>query len=79
MGRLSEDKTNRTLLKETVSIEAPDEEAIEIGRLFQRAVYEALRIHKRLGNPIASWKDGRVVIIQPEEIVIPADESEDQI
>jgi hypothetical protein len=52
--------------------------AVEIGKVFQRAVNDALRMHKRLGNPIAAWKDGKVVIIPPEEIVIPDDpESED--
>ena len=33
-----------------------------------RAIHEAIRDHKRAGNPIAQWKDGRVVIIPPEEI-----------
>ena len=47
--------------------------ALEIGKVFQRAVNDALRMHKRLGNPIAAWKDGKVVIIPPEEIVIPDD------
>ncbi len=50
--------------------------AIEIGEVLQRAVREALLMHKRLGNPIATWKDGKVVIIPPEEIVIPPDVSE---
>ena len=52
------------------------EHAIDIGRVLQRAVNHALRMHKRLGNPIATWKDGKVVIIPPEEIVVPADVSE---
>jgi hypothetical protein len=47
--------------------------AIEIGHVLQRAVNHALLMHKRLGNPIAAWKDGEVVIIPPEEIVIPPD------
>ena len=50
--------------------------AIEIGKVFQRAVNDALRMHKRLGNPIAAWRDGRVVIIPPEDINIPPDDSE---
>ena len=33
-----------------------------------RAVEEAIQDHKRAGNPIAVWKDGRVVLIPPEEI-----------
>jgi len=49
------------------------EHAVEIGRVLQRAVNHALLMHKRLGNPIATWKDGQVVIIPPEEIVIPPD------
>ena len=48
----------------------------DIEKVLQRAVNHALLMHKRLGNPIATWKDGRVVIIPPEEIVIPPDESE---
>jgi len=36
-----------------------------------RAVNHALQMHKRLGNPIAIWKDGQVVIVPPEEIVVP--------
>ena len=50
--------------------------AIEIGQVLQRAVNQALLMHKRIGNPIAIWRDGRVVIIPPEEIVIPPDDSE---
>jgi hypothetical protein len=33
-----------------------------------RAVEEAVRDHKRAGNPIAEWRDGRVVLVQPDEI-----------
>jgi hypothetical protein len=52
------------------------EHAIEIGEVLQLAVREALLMHKRIGNPVAIWKDGRVVIIPPEEIVIPPNDSE---
>lgn len=34
------------------------------------AVRHALLTHKRAGNPVASWKDGRVVIIPAEEIQV---------
>ena len=50
--------------------------AIEIGEVLQRAVRDALLMHKRLGNPIATWKDGEVVIVPPEDIVIPPDVSD---
>lgn len=46
------------------------EHAKDIEKVLQRAVNHALLMHKRLGNPIAVWKDGKVVIIPPEEIVI---------
>jgi hypothetical protein len=34
----------------------------------RRAVREAVLEHKRLGNPIAVWREGRVVWLQPDEI-----------
>ncbi|MDX6611315.1 MAG: hypothetical protein QOD75_501 [Blastocatellia bacterium] len=47
--------------------------AIELGKVLQRAINDALSTHKRLGHSIATWKDGKVVIVPPEEIVIPTD------
>ena len=35
------------------------------------AVRDALIRHKKLGESIAVWRDGKVAIIPPEEIVIP--------
>lgn len=32
------------------------------------AVQEALMMHKRAGNPVATWRDGKVEWIQPEDI-----------
>jgi hypothetical protein len=32
-------------------------------------VREALLDHKRAGNPVAVWRDGKVVIVPPDEIV----------
>ena len=31
---------------------------------------EAVLLNKKLGNPIAVWRDGKVVIVPPEEIVM---------
>lgn len=42
----------------------------EVEEILRRAVQHALLTHKRAGNPIASWQDGKVVIIQPEDIVV---------
>lgn len=43
-------------------------------RAMQRAVREALQDHKRAGNPVAVWHEGRVVWIPPEDIPSFADE-----
>ncbi len=42
-----------------------------VQRALNRAVRNALIMHKKLGNPIAAWENGKVVIVPPEEIVIP--------
>ena len=38
------------------------------------AVREALLRHKRLGNPVAVWREGRVVWLSPEEIPVEPDD-----
>ena len=48
-------------------------DAEEIAIAFQAAVRHELIIHKCLGNPIATWKNGKVVIVPPDEIEIPPD------
>jgi isoaspartyl peptidase/L-asparaginase-like protein (Ntn-hydrolase superfamily) len=42
----------------------------EISKACQRAVREALAKHKAAGNPVAVSRDGKVVILQPDEIEI---------
>ena len=49
------------------------EHAKEIEKVLQRAVDHALSMHRKLGNPIATWKDGKVVIIPAEEIVLSSE------
>jgi hypothetical protein len=34
----------------------------------QEAVRAALREHKLAGNPVAAWRDGKVVLLPPEQI-----------
>ena len=35
-----------------------------------KAVDNTLRVHKLLGYPVAVWRDGQVVWIHPDEILI---------
>ena len=42
-----------------------------IDRAMNEAVREALVEHKRAGNPVAEWRDGKVVWIPPEKIRVP--------
>lgn len=43
-------------------------EADAVEAAVRESVREALLIHKRLGNSVATWKDGRVVWIPAMEI-----------
>ena len=73
MEELSDNKTVKRPTGAALTSDYFAVNALEIGKVFQLAVNDALRMHKRLGNPIAAWRDGKVVIIPPEEIVIPDD------
>ena len=42
----------------------------EMTRLIQGAINAAILDHKAAGNPIATWRDGKVVLVQPEDIVL---------
>ena len=57
-------------------------ELFEDGRAIDAALREAARdarrLHKALGNPMATWKDGQVVWIQPEDIVVDAPAEADE-
>ena len=44
----------------------------QINKAYERAVREALLRHKLLGNPVAVWRDGKVVLLQPDEIEVEA-------
>ena len=45
----------------------------DIERILRRAVGHALKLHKALGNPIAVWEDGKVVMVPADEITIPTE------
>ena len=46
----------------------------QLERLLQKSVRAAQLLHKQTGHPIVVWKDGKVVEIPPEEIVIDEDD-----
>ena len=49
-----------------------------IDEALREAARDARRLHKALGNPMATWQDGQGVWVQPEDIVvdIPVEASE---
>jgi hypothetical protein len=70
------DKSNRS--NSRLQELATQAKAVE--RAIQESVREALLAHKRAGQAVAGWRDGRVVWVPPEEIPIddeltPADGS----
>ena len=47
----------------------------QMDAMLRRAVIQAIQMHKRAGNPIAVWREGKVVWLSPEEIPDAPDES----
>ncbi len=45
-------------------------EGTEIDNALRKAVQQALLKHKKAGNPVAEWRDGKVVLVSPEDIVV---------
>jgi hypothetical protein len=45
-------------------------EAEAVEAAVQEAVLEALLEHKRAGNPVASWQDGKVIWVMPNDIPV---------
>lgn len=55
------------------------EDGRAIDEALRDAARDARRFHKALGNPMATWRDGRVVWVQPEDIRVDDESSpEDQ-
>src|SRR5262249_43384359 len=67
--RLVAYRAGRTRPKVDPGLEKDDELLGErIAEQAGKAIREAIRDHKRAGNSIAQWKDGRVVLIPPDQI-----------
>ena len=54
--------------KNQISLLLADRE--KISQALAQAVRDALLKHKQAGNPVATWRDGKVVWIPPEEILV---------
>jgi len=42
----------------------------KIDSALRNAVQQALLQHKKAGNPVVEWRDGKVILIKPEDIVV---------
>jgi hypothetical protein len=52
-------------------------EADAVEAAVRESVRDALLMHKRLGNPVATWENGRVVWIPADQISVDDDEPVD--
>jgi len=55
---------------EKKTIDEPFRDGKEIDSALRNAVQQALLQHKKAGNPVAEWRDGKVILIKPEDIVV---------
>lgn len=49
-------------------VERAFETGTPIDEAFEEAFLEAVRQHKRMGQPLVFWKDGKTVFVSPEDI-----------
>lgn len=59
-----------------VDIDAVFEDGEAIDKAVKEAAREARRFHKAMGHSIPDWRDGKVVWIPPEEIVVDPEEED---
>lgn len=52
------------------ALEALFEDDARLDYLAKEAVRDALRQHKRLGQSVVIWQDGKVVTVAPEDIPV---------
>ena len=62
--------SNRAVGRRRPSITEVFDEGHAIDEALRLGVQDALRRHKRLGQRVATWKNGRVVVLEPAEIRI---------
>ena len=52
----------------TESLDTLFDNELQVDYLAKSAVYDALRQHKRLGQSVVVWQDGKIVTLAPEDI-----------
>ena len=62
--------SNRAVRRGRPSITELFDEGHAIDEALRAGVRDALLRHKRLGQRVATWKNGRVVVLEPEDIRI---------
>jgi hypothetical protein len=45
-----------------------DKYSDEINKAYERAVHEALLMHKRAGNPVPVMRGDKIIMLQPDDI-----------
>ena len=56
--------------RKTPNVERVMADGKAIDRAINRGIRDALLQHKRAGNPIAAWANGKVVWIKPQDIPV---------
>ena len=56
--------------KNTETLEAVFSDDARVDSLAKQAVRDALREHKRKGQSVVVWQDGRIVTLAPEDIPV---------
>jgi len=46
------------------------DEGTAIDEALREAARDARRFHKAIGNPMATWRDGKIIWIQPDDIQV---------
>lgn len=63
-------KTSSTDVEITVTAVSRTDPVHRLVLAAQEAVRPALREHKQARNPIAAWRDGKVVLLPPQQIKV---------
>jgi hypothetical protein len=59
------------LKKSSPSLNSSSDLSQKIEAALQLAVADAIEEHRRSGHPLAIWQDGRVVMLPPDQAVVP--------